>query len=112
METSAWNKRIYERLIKINVNKYNLVPYEKNKWIIIINIIIIIKNTWFLEYATPENVTSIRYIWESDSITNAVLFFTYIIVNQKKAFICAYFYLFTLYITLEYQNIFIDNFVT
>lgn len=60
METSAWNKRIYERLIKINVNKYNLVPYEKNKWIIIINIIIIIKNTWFLKYATPENVTSIR----------------------------------------------------
>lgn len=60
METSAWNKRIYERLIKINVNKYNLVPYEKNKWIIIINIIIIIKNTWFLEYATLENVTSIR----------------------------------------------------
>lgn len=51
---------ISERLIKINVNKNNLVPYEKNKWIIIINIIIIIKNTWFLKYATPENVTSIR----------------------------------------------------
>lgn len=32
--------------------------------------------------------------------------------QSKKAFICAYFYLFTLYITLEYQNIFIDNFVT
>lgn len=31
---------------------------------------------------------------------------------QSKKSIYAYFYLFTLYITLEYQNIFIDNFVT
>lgn len=47
------------------------------KKIIIINIIIIIKNTWFLEYATPENVTSIRKDRSvSLSITNVVLFFT------------------------------------
>lgn len=91
METSAWNKRIYERLIKINVNKYNLVPYEKNKWIIIINIIIIIKNTWFLEYATPENVTNAYEkmgVWQY--YKRCIILYLYNCQSKKSIYLCIF----------------------